>query len=71
MSEELLTVKEAAKVLHTNPGFVYKLKDAGLLKFMKLGTLKCRRAALDKFIQDAEGYDLTDPANPVELEKQS
>lgn len=65
--EELLTVKEVAKVLKVNPACVYALRDSGRLRFLKLGSLKCRRSTLDQFIRDAEGYDLTDPEHVVEL----
>lgn len=61
MNEELLTVKQTAAVLKTNTAYVYRLRDAGLLKFMKLGTLKCRRSALDAFIRSMDGMDATDP----------
>lgn len=60
---EVFTIKEVAKILKCNVNFVYKLKDAGLIKFMKLGTLKVRKAELERFLAEAEGYDLTDPFN--------
>lgn len=59
--EKLLTVKEAAKVLRTNPTYVYKLINAGLLPVLKLGCYKVREGALDAFIASHEGYDVTDP----------
>lgn len=67
---ELLTVPEVAKILKTNTAYVYKLKNAGLLKFMQLGRLKCRRETLDAFIDKYEGYDLSDPFNikPIDIE---
>lgn len=68
MSEELLTVKQVAATLKTNPAYVYRLKDAGLLKFMKLGNLKCRRNTLDEFIRSMEGMDATDPMHIKPLE---
>ena len=61
MNEELLTVKQVSQVLNTNTAYVYRLRDAGLLKFMKLGTLKCRRSVLDDFIRSMDGMDATDP----------
>lgn len=70
MAEELLTVKEVAKVLHTSPSYVYQLRDAGLLKFMKLGNLKCRRNTLDEFIRSMEGMDATDPMHIKPLENE-
>ncbi|MDO4173697.1 MAG: helix-turn-helix domain-containing protein [Eubacteriales bacterium] len=73
MHEELLTVKEVAAVLRSNSGYVYRLRDAGLLKFMKLGNLKCRRSTLDAFIRSMDGMDVTDPMNikPLEEERTS
>ena len=61
--EELLDVKAVSKILGSNPAYVYKLRDAGLLKFMKLGKFKCRRSSLDEFIRNMEGMDVTDPFN--------
>ena len=62
MPEEMLyTVKEVAKLLHTNPGYVYRLRDAGLLKFMRLGSLRVRKATLEAFLEKYDGMDLFDP----------
>lgn len=66
--EELLTVKEVASVLKTNVAYVHRLRKQGLLKFMKLGSLKCRRSTLDRFIRESEGFDLTNPENVKLLE---
>jgi len=63
----LLTVKEVAMLLKTNTDYVYKLKNAGLLKFMKLGSLKCRKSTLEEFLEKYDGMDLTDPANIKEV----
>jgi len=30
---------------------------------MKLGTYKVRGAEIERFLEDAEGYDITDPYN--------
>ena len=61
------TVKEVAKILKTSPDTVYALKKSGLLPFLKLGALKCRREALEEFLRKYEGYDVTDPFNVVPL----
>ena len=66
----LLTVPEVAKALKVNTDYVYKLKDAGLLKFMKLGRLKCRASNLEDFLEKYDGMDLTDPFNPVEYQSE-
>lgn len=68
MSEELLTIKQVSQVLKTNTAYVYRLRDSGLLKFMKLGNLKCRRSALDEFIRSMDGMDATDPEHIKPLE---
>ena len=68
MNEELLTVKQVSQVLKTNTAYVYRLRDAGLLKFMELGNLKCRRSALDEFIRSMDGMDATDPEHIKPLE---
>lgn len=69
MSEELLTVREAAQVLRTNVDYVHALRRAGLLRFLKLGQFKVRRSELDRFIRESEGHDVTHPERgPVPLE---
>ncbi len=64
---ELLTVSEVAKILKTNKDYVHKLRNAGLLPFLKLGSYKCRPEALDEFLKRYEGMDLTDPFEVKEL----
>lgn len=68
MEPMLYTVKEVARILKCNATRVYGLKDAGLLPFLKLGQLKCRREAVEEFLRKYEGYDLSDPNNIVPLE---
>lgn len=63
----LYTVEEVADILKTNKGYVYKLKDAGLLRFLKLGRLKCRKVTLEEFLAKYDGMDLTDPEHIKEL----
>lgn len=63
----LLTVKEVAKILRVNPAMVYRLHNAGLLKLIKIGQLKCRQETLDEFLAKYDGYDVTDPERVVEL----
>lgn len=62
----LLTVSEVAKLLKTNKNFVYKLNQAGLLRFMKLGALKCTEASVQEFLAKYDGFDVT---NPFEVKK--
>ena len=66
---ELFTVQEVAKLLKTNVSTVYKLNKAGLLKFMKLGSLKCTEKTLREFLERYDGFDVTDPYNVKELKR--
>lgn len=66
---QLFTVAEVAKMLKTNVNTVYNLNKAGLLKFMKLGSLKCTEKTLRDFLETYDGYDVTDPYNVKELRK--
>ena len=67
MEDMLYTVEEVAQILKTNKGYVLRLKDSGLLKFIKLGRLKCRRSTLEAFLETYDGMDLTDPENIKEV----
>lgn len=66
MEPILYTVPEIAKLLKTNSDYVHKLRKTGLLPFLKLGQYKCRKEALEKFLAENEGKDLT---NPEEIKK--
>ena len=63
MEDRLYTVNEVAKILRTNVDYVYKLHRTGLLKFMKIGRLKCRRRTLEAFLERFDGMDISDPEN--------
>lgn len=67
-TEMLYTVAEVADILKCGTNFVYKLINTGQLKCLKLGHMKIRRSTLEDFLSKYEGYDLTDPTNPVQLE---
>lgn len=67
MEEMLYTVKEVAEILKTNTSYVYALKRAGKLKFMKIGSLKCRRVTLEAFLEKYDGMDLSDSENITQL----
>ena len=69
MEDMLYTVPEVAQILKTNVDYVYKLNKAGLLKFMKLGRLKCRKKSLEEFLEKYDGCDVTDPTNITSLEE--
>ena len=67
MEPMLYTANEVAEILKCNTTTVYALRKAGLLPFLKLGRLKCRKEALEEFLRKHEGYDVTDPYNVVPL----
>lgn len=69
MSVQLYTVKEISRIIHTNPSYVYGLIRKGFLPAMKLGSYKVREEALQNFLQQAEGKDLTDLNDVKELPK--
>ena len=62
-AERLYTVSEVAEILKSNTNYVYKLMNAGLLKYLVIGRRKVRESTLNKFIAEFEGYDITDPEN--------
>ena len=69
MEDMLYTVPEVAELLKTNVDAVYKLQKSGLLRFMKIGRLKCRKSTLEEFLEKYDGLDVTDPFNVKEVEK--
>ena len=69
MGDELYTVPEVAAILKTNKEMVYKLQKSGILRFMKLGRLKCRKSTLEAFLAKYDGYDITDPFVIKELKE--
>ncbi|MCB6475560.1 helix-turn-helix domain-containing protein [Emergencia timonensis] len=67
MEDILYTIPEAAEMMKTSQGCVHNLRKAGLLKCLKLGSYKVRRAELERFLQEYEGKDVTDPYNVKDL----
>ena len=63
----LYTVKETAYVLGCNVHLVYNLVNKGLLPALKLGSLKIRKASIEKFLDKYDGMDLTNLDNIVAL----
>lgn len=59
----LYTVAEVAALLKCNIDRVHSLRKAGLLRFLKLGSYKCRRKTLEEFLERYDGMDLTDPTD--------
>lgn len=67
MEDILYTVAQTAKLLKTNPAYVYELIKAGHLPALRLGTFKIRKVALEDFLKRYEGCDLRDPHNITPL----
>ena len=67
--DELLTVKDAAKVLHVGINAANSLVQSGVIPHIKLNGAKVRRRALETWMASMEGKDLSDPANPVPITK--
>lgn len=66
---ELLTVKETAKKLKTNPHMIYALIKARKITALKLGRYKIADFEIERFIKENQGMDLTKPddAAPIEI----
>ena len=48
----LLTVSEVAKMLKVNRNFVYKIINDGELEAVKIGSIKVRKEALNRYIKN-------------------
>ena len=59
----IYTTHEFAKILHSSPNYIYELIKNGKLKAVKLKSLKIRKSALEEFLQENEGNDLSDLEN--------
>lgn len=70
MEDMLYTVPEVAAILKTNVDYVYKLQKSGIIRFMKIGRLKCRKATLEQFLKKYEGCDISDPFNIQKIEEE-
>ena len=64
MAEMVYTVAETATLLKTGKNYIYKLINSGQIKVIKLPNIKIRKSELERFLEQYEGYDLTDPNNP-------
>ena len=47
----LLSVSEVAKMLKVNRNFVYKIINNGELEAVKIGSIKVKKEALDRYIE--------------------
>lgn len=68
MEDILFTAKETAKLLKTDEPTVRRLINKRLLKALKLGRLKIRKAEIDRFLEWAEGKDLSNLDNVTDLD---
>ena len=48
----LLSVSEVAKLLKVNKNFVYNLIKNGELEAVKIGSIKVRREALNRYVEN-------------------
>lgn len=71
MEDALYTVPEVAAILKTNVEYVYKLQKSGLVRFIKVGRLKCRKKTLEDFLEKYEGCDISDPFNVKQIEAEA
>ena len=68
-TDMLYTAKEVAQILKVNVDYVHKLRKSGILPFIKLGQFKCRRSSLEKFLEQYEGKDVTNPEYVKDLKE--
>lgn len=57
------TVCEVAKILGVNKNCIYNLINTGVIKTMKLGRRKITLNSLIEFLENYDGYDLTNLSN--------
>lgn len=57
------TVSEVSKILGVNRNSVYNLINAGVLRTLKFGRQKVTNNSLQEFLNNYDGYDLTDLSN--------
>ena len=65
------SVKEISQLLHTNAALIYRFIELGLLPAIKLGSMRVRKQALDQFLVDYEGLDLSNPEEIRRITKAS
>lgn len=72
MKEDTLiyTVKQVAKILHTSPNVIYSLISCGKLKAFRLGSLKIIKSSLLEFLDENNGYDISDPMHIMPISEE-
>ena len=63
----IYTTQEVAKILHSSPNYVYELIRKGKLKAFKLKSIRILKSALEDFLKQNEGNDLSDIDNVKRL----
>lgn len=59
MEDVIYTVTETAELLKVNRNYVYSLLKSGVIKGLKLGSLKITREELMRFLSENNGKDLS------------
>ena len=59
----IYTTQEVAKILHSSPNYIYELINKGKLKAIKRKSYKICKSALEEFLKENEGNDLSDIDN--------
>lgn len=62
------SVKEVSKILKVNTNKVYDFIYSGLLPSIKLGEYKVTENSLEKFLEDYNGWDISNPYKPKRIE---
>ncbi|MCB6572374.1 helix-turn-helix domain-containing protein [Eubacterium limosum] len=61
--DRLYTIAEASEILGCSKNLIYDLINNGLIRGLKLGRLKIRKATLEEFMEKYDGQDLSDFGN--------
>lgn len=56
--KKLFTIPDVAKMFGVKPTVIRKLRDNGLITFLKLGEYKTSEIEIDRFISENMGKDL-------------
>lgn len=69
MDDYLLSVQQVAERLGkpNDTGYVYRLLNHGLMKYLKMGSKKVRNSELNRFLAEYEGKDISNPADVKDI----
>ncbi|UZQ51623.1 helix-turn-helix domain-containing protein [Clostridium kluyveri] len=68
MEDYLMSVSDAVKRLKTDKATVYELIKRGLLKALKIRSLKISNSEINRFLTVYQGMDLSDLDNIKEID---